>query len=72
MTEQLQHLIPEFDKLSDDEQNAIATRLLPELEDERAWKIRFEAPTEDHWDRFNEMIRPELSPEHRPSPPDGR
>lgn len=72
MTELLQHLMPEFDKLPDDEQNAIATRLLPESEDERAWKIGLEAPTEDHWDRRGEMVRPEIPTDDRPSAPDGR
>lgn len=72
MTELLQHLIPEFDKLSDDEFNAIATRLLPDLEDERAWKIRFEAPTEDHWDRLGEIVRSEVPIDERTSAPEGR
>jgi hypothetical protein len=43
MTELLQRLIAELEKLPEDEQDAIATRLLAELEDERAWKVRFES-----------------------------
>ncbi|QSJ18197.1 hypothetical protein JYQ62_05060 [Nostoc sp. UHCC 0702] len=72
MTELLQHLIPEFDKLRDDEQNAIASRIFPEIEDERAWKIRLEAPTDDYWDRLGEIVRPEISTDDRPSAPEGR
>ncbi|MEQ9239046.1 hypothetical protein [Coleofasciculus sp. E2-BRE-01] len=40
MTELLQRVIAQLEKLPEEEQDAIATRLLAELEDERAWKIR--------------------------------
>jgi hypothetical protein len=53
MTELLQRVIAELEKLPEDEQDAIATRLLAELEDERAWKVRFESTTNEQWDRFS-------------------
>lgn len=60
MTELLQHVIAELEKLPEDEQNAIATRLLAELEDERAWKVRFESTTNEQWDRLAHMVRQEI------------
>lgn len=61
MTELLQRVIAEIEKLSEDEQDAIATRLLTELEDEQAWKARFEATTNNQWDRLAEMVRQEIA-----------
>jgi mRNA-degrading endonuclease RelE of RelBE toxin-antitoxin system len=60
MTELLQRVIAELEKLPEDEQDAIATRLLAELEDERAWKIRFESTTNEQWDRLAQMVRQEI------------
>ncbi|MFN6560584.1 MAG: hypothetical protein RMY28_012325 [Nostoc sp. ChiSLP01] len=61
MTELLQQVIAELEKLPQEEQNAIATRLLAELEDERAWKARFEATTDNQWDRLAQMVRQEIA-----------
>ena len=61
MTELLQHVIAELEKLPEEEQDAIATRLLAELEDERAWKGRFEATTDKQWDRLAERVRQEIA-----------
>jgi len=60
MTELLQRVIVELEKLPEDEQDAIATRLLAELEDERAWKVRFESTTNEQWDRLAQMVRQEI------------
>lgn len=60
MTELLQRVIAELEKLPEDEQNAIATRLLAELEDERAWKVRFESTTNEQWDRLAQVVRQEI------------
>lgn len=60
MTELLQRVIAELEKLPEDEQDAIATRLLAELEDERAWKARFESTTNEQWDRLAQMVRQEI------------
>jgi hypothetical protein len=45
MTELLQKVVAEIEKLPPDQQDAIATRLLAELKDEQAWSTRFEATT---------------------------
>lgn len=61
MTELLQRAIAEVSKLSDEEQDAIATRLLAELEDEQAWQSRFEATTDNQWDNLAALVREEIA-----------
>lgn len=60
MTELLQRIIAELEKLPDQEQDAIATRLLAELEDEKGWKIRFESTTDEQWDSLATMVRQDI------------
>lgn len=60
MTELLQRVITELEKLPDQEQDAIATRLLAELEDEKEWKIRFESTTDEQWDSLAAMVRRDI------------
>lgn len=62
MTELLQRVIAELKKLPEDEQDAIATRLLAELEDERARKVGFESTTNQQWDRLALTIPQEIIP----------
>ena len=56
MTELLQQAIAKVSKLSDDQQDAIASRLLAELEDEQAWQARFEATTDTQWDNLADLV----------------
>ncbi len=60
MTKLLQRIIAEIEKLPDEVQDAIATRLLTELEDEQAWKVSFEGTTDEQWDRLAETVRREI------------
>jgi len=53
--------IAQLKTLSADEQDAIAARLLTEMEDERAWKAQFEATTDIQWDSIAEMVRQEIA-----------
>ncbi len=48
MTELFRRVIAEIEKLPDEQQDGIATRLLAELKDEQAWKTKFEATTDEH------------------------
>jgi hypothetical protein len=66
MTELLARAIAQLKTLSADEQNAIATRLLAELEDERAWKAQFEATTDAQWDSLAEIVRQEIAAMAKP------
>jgi hypothetical protein len=61
MTELLQRAIAEIQRLTDDEQDAIAARILAELEDERAWTAQFTATTDDQWDRMVEEVRRDIA-----------
>jgi hypothetical protein len=61
MTELLQRAIAEIEKLPPEEQNAIATRLLAELQDEQNWQIRFQSTTDHQWDSLAQMVRQEIA-----------
>lgn len=61
MTELLQQAIAEIEKLPPDEQDAIAARILADLEDERAWRIQFEATTNEQWDKLAATVRQEIA-----------
>lgn len=57
MTKLLEQAIIRLKTLPDDEQDAIAARLLAEMEDEQKWKAQFESTTDDQWDRqFEEDV----------------
>jgi hypothetical protein len=61
MIESLRRVIAEIEKLPTDTQDAIANRLLTELEDEKAWSDRFESTTDQQWDNLAAMVRQEMS-----------
>jgi hypothetical protein len=54
-------MIAELEKLPEEEQDAIASRILAELEDEWTWKARFEATTNEQWNRLGAMVRQEIT-----------
>lgn len=61
MTELLQQAIAQIQQLSPDQQDAIASRFLAELQDEQKWESRFAATTSDQWDQMAEMVRKEIA-----------
>ena len=61
MTTLLQQAIAEIEKLPAEGQDAIATRILAELADERAWESRFNATTDEQWERLTEAARREIA-----------
>jgi hypothetical protein len=61
MTRLLQRALAEIEKLPADEQDAIATRILADLADEQAWMARFEATTDDQWDRLSKAVRRDIA-----------
>ena len=61
MTELLERAIAEVSKLSDEQQDAIATRLLAELEDEQAWQDRFKATTDTQWNNLAALVRQDIA-----------
>ena len=56
----LQQVMAEIQKLSADQQDAIASRLLHELRDEQAWTDRFESTTDEQWNRLADRVRQEI------------
>ena len=61
MTELLQQAISLIEKLPPEQQNAIATQLLAQLQDDQKWETRFAATTDDQWDRMAAMVRQEIA-----------
>jgi len=61
MTELLQQAIAQIQKLPPDQQDAIASRLLAELQDEQKWETRFAATTDDQWDHMAAMVHQEIA-----------
>ena len=61
MTQLLQRAISELSKLPDDTQDALATRILADLEDDQAWDVQFAATTEEQWARLAEMAQREIA-----------
>jgi len=57
MTSLLKQAVAEVEKLSPQEQDAIAARWLAEIEDDRQWDSRFAATTDDQWDRLVAKVR---------------
>jgi len=60
MTELLQQAITEIEKLSDEQQDAIAARFLAELKDEQAWEKSFDATTDAQWDTLAALVRKDI------------
>lgn len=61
MTELLRQVIAQIEKLPPDQQDAIATRFLAELQDEQKWDTRFAATTDNQWDQMAAMVRQEIA-----------
>jgi hypothetical protein len=57
MTTLLEKAIAEVEKLPAEEQDAIAARLLAEIEDERQWGARFASTADEQWDRLVAEVR---------------
>ncbi len=63
MNERLQRAFAETKKLPAEDQDAIAVRLLAEVDDERRWNARFAATADDQWDRMVAEVRGDISAE---------
>jgi uncharacterized membrane protein len=60
MTELLQQAISAIQQLPIEQQNAIASRFLAEIQDEKAWQTRFDSTTDRQWDNLAAMVRQEI------------
>ena len=61
MTALLQRAVAEIEKLPAEDQDAIAARLLAEVDDERQWDTRFASTTDDQWDRLVAEVRRDVA-----------
>ncbi len=61
MTQMLQSAIERINKLPAEEQDAIAALIMTEIEDEEAWAARFQATSDEQWDRMAESVRREIA-----------
>jgi hypothetical protein len=61
MTTLLQRAVAEVEKLPPEDQDAIAARLLAEVDDERQWDTRFASTTDDQWDRLVAEVRRDVA-----------
>ena len=61
MTKLLQQAIAQIKKLSPDQQDAIAARLLAELQDEQKWETSFTETTDEQWDKIAAMVREQIT-----------
>jgi hypothetical protein len=61
MTELLKQALNQIQKLPPDQQDAIASRFLDELQDEQKWEAHFAATTDDQWDQMAAMVRQEIA-----------
>jgi hypothetical protein len=57
MTTLLQQAVWEAERLPADLQDAIASRLLAEIEDERKWSESFAKTTDEQWRRMADRVR---------------
>ena len=61
MTDLLQRAIEAIEELPSEEQDAIASLILAELEDEQTWKERFKVTSDEQWDSLVEAARAEIA-----------
>jgi hypothetical protein len=61
MTELLRKAIAQIEKLSAEQQDAIAARFLAESKEEKEWEASFASTTDDQWDRMAAMVRQEIA-----------
>ena len=61
MADLLEQVVAEIQKLPADQRDAIAARILTDLKDDQAWTERFEATTDEQWDRLAEATRREIA-----------
>jgi hypothetical protein len=60
MTDLLQQAIEQIEKLPAETQDALAARLLADLEDEQAWAASFAATSAEQWDRLAGLAQREI------------
>ncbi|MGI0481865.1 hypothetical protein ACN4EE_13880 [Geminocystis sp. CENA526] len=60
MTKLLQEVFNKIEQLNPEIQDAIASRLLTELEDEKKWDSSFVNTTDEQWQKMADMVKQEI------------
>jgi hypothetical protein len=61
MTSLLRRALAEAEQLPAEDQDAIASQLLEEVEDEKQWATRFATTTDDQWDQLVAEVRRDVA-----------
>ena len=61
MTELLQQAIAELKKLTAEQQDEFASRILKELKDDRIWSSSFNSTTDEQWDKLAAMVKKDIA-----------
>lgn len=61
MTALLQRAVVEIEQLPAEDRDAVAARLLAEVDDHRQWDTRFVSTADGRWDRLAEEVRREVA-----------
>lgn len=59
--EAVRRVVAIIEKLPPAEQDAVSERIAAELTDDAEWDARFDATTEEQWDKMEEMVRREIA-----------
>lgn len=54
-------MIAQLKTLPHEQQDAIASRLLAEMEDQQKWQAQFASTTDAQWDQMAQMVRQEIA-----------
>ena len=61
MRESVRHVVAVIENLPDEEQDAVAERIMTELTDDMEWEARFNATTDEQWDKLEDLARREIA-----------
>jgi len=61
MTELMQQAIAELKKLTDEQQDEFASRILQEIKSDRVWSSSFESTTDKQWDKLAAMVKKDIA-----------
>ena len=60
MRESVRRVVAVIENLPDEEQDAVAERIMAELADDMEWEARFNATTDEQWDKLEDLARREI------------
>ncbi len=61
MRESVRRVVAVIENLPDEEQDAVSERIMSELADDMEWEARFNATTDEQWDKLEDLARREIA-----------